>query len=321
MSTDSRGATGPVAPQDLGLLLFLGAVWGGAYLFMRVAAPQVGPLWTAEIRIGLAAIILLVVTGPRTWRTLRSRALPMAVVGLTFSAIPFSLISYATLTLPAGLAALLNAATPIFTALVAAAFLGHRLPPRAMVGMGVGVLAVLVLVGWSPLPLSTPTLLAVGAALLAALSYAIGGSLVRRFLPGVSGTEVATGQLTSGAILLLPFAVLSGPPGTIGIDGGLALLGLATVSTALAWPLFFRVSGRTTPTVASTVTFVVPAFGILWGALILGEPIGIELIAGFGLVMLSLVLVLGLPMPAVASLRRRVAAAPMLHRRPASSAA
>ena len=319
MSTERRGATGAVAPQDLGLLLFLGAVWGGAYLFMRVAAPQVGPLWTAEIRIGLAAIILLAVTGPRTWRTLRARALPMAAVGLTFSAIPFSLISFATLTLPAGLAALLNAATPIFTALVAAAFLGHRLTPRAVVGMGVGVVAVLVLVGWSPLPLEPGTLAAVGAALLAALSYAVGGSLVRRFLPGVSGTEVATGQLTSGAVLLLPFALLSGPPGTTGLDGALALIGLATVSTALAWPLFFRVSGRTTPTTASTVTFVVPAFGILWGALVLGEPVGLELIAGFGLVMISLGLVLNLPMPSPAALRRRIAAAPILRRSPASS--
>ena len=178
--------------------------------------------------------------------------------------------------------------------------------------MGLGVVAVLVLVGWSPLPLETGTLLAVGAALVAALSYAIGGSLVRRFLPGVSGTEVATGQLTSGAILLLPFAVLSGPPGTIGLDGGVALIGLATVSTALAWPLFFRVSRRTTPTVASTVTFVVPAFGIAWGAVVLGEPVGIELIAGFALV-------LNLPMPAPGALRRRIATAPIWRRSPASS--
>jgi drug/metabolite transporter (DMT)-like permease len=314
MNADRRGATGAVAPQDLGLLLFLGAVWGGAYLFMRVAAPQVGPLWTAEIRIGLAAIILLAVTGPKTWRTMRSRALPMAAVGLTFSAVPFSLISFATLTLPAGLAALLNAATPIFTALVAAAFLGHRLTSRALLGMGVGVVAVLVLVGWSPLPIETSTLIAVGAAFLAAFSYAIGGSLVRRFLPGVSGTDVATGQLASGAILLLPFAVLSGPPGTIELDGGLALIGLATVSTALAWPLFFRVSGRTTPTMASTVTFVVPAFGIGWGALVLREPVGPELIIGFALVMLSLTLVLNLPMPRRGAVRRRVATTPLLRR-------
>jgi drug/metabolite transporter (DMT)-like permease len=316
MTSTRRGTTGGVSSQDLALLLFLGAVWGGAYLFMRVAAPQIGPLWTAEIRIALAALILLAVTGPRTWRTLRSHALPMAAVGLTFSAIPFSLISFATLTLPTGLAALLNAATPIFTALVAAAFIGHRLTLRAVAGMAAGVLAVAVLVGWSPLPMETGTLVAVGAALLAALSYAIGGTLVRRFLPGVSGTEVATGQLASGAVLLLPFAVLGGPPGPVGVDGLAALVGLATVSTALAWPLFFRVSGRTTPTAASTVTFVVPAFGIVWGAIVLGEPVGLELLAGFGLVMVSLVLVLALPIRLPVGLAARVSHAP----RPASIA-
>jgi drug/metabolite transporter (DMT)-like permease len=308
MTSTRGGTTGGVAANDFGLLLFLGAVWGGAYLFMRVAAPQVGPLWTAEIRIALAALILLAVTGPRSWRTLRSKALPMAAVGLTFSAIPFSLISFATLTLPAGFAALLNAATPIFTALVAAAFLAHRLTARAVIGMAVGVLAVAVLVGWSPLPIETGTLLAVGAALLAAVSYAIGGTLVRRLLPGVSGTEVATGQLTTGALILLPFAALGGAPGEVGIDAAAALVGLATVSTALAWPLFFRVSGRTTPTIASTVTFVVPAFGILWGALVLGEPVGLELIAGFALVMISLALVLNLPVPAPSALRARLVA-------------
>ena len=175
MTTERPAATSTVVPQDFGLLLFLGAVWGGAYLFMRVAAPQVGPLWTAEIRIALAALILLAVTGPRTWRTIRSRALPMAAVGLTFSAIPFSLISFATLTLPAGLAALLNAATPIFTALVAAAFLGHRLTPRAVVGMGIGVLAVL---GAFPDP--ARLLLAAAAFAIVAGALRLGGALRSR---------------------------------------------------------------------------------------------------------------------------------------------
>lgn len=321
MTTNDRGTTAGMSGRDLGLLLFLGAVWGGAYLFMRVAAPQAGPLWTAEIRIGVAALILLAVAGPRTWRLIRARAVPMAAAGLAFSAIPFSLISFATLTLPTGLAALLNAATPIFTALVAAAFIGHRLTARAVAGMGVGVVAVLVLVGWSPLPLSTDVLIAVAAALVAALSYAIGGSLVRRFLPDVRGTDVATGQLTIGALVLMPVALASGPPAAIGIDAVIALAGLATISTALAWPVFFRVAARTTPTAASTVTFVVPAFGILWGALVLAEPIGVELVAGFALVMISLVLVLGLSMPTPGRLAGRIAAAPRLRWRASPSGA
>jgi drug/metabolite transporter (DMT)-like permease len=284
-------------------------VWGGAFLFLRIAAPQVGPLWAAEIRIALAAVILIAVAGPRAYRSLRGRFLKVAVVGAAFSAIPFSLIAFAALTLPAGFGALLNAATPIFTALVAAAWLGHRLTGRAMIGMAIGVLAVLVLVGWSPLPLGPETLIAVTVSLIASLSYAVGGTFIRRHLPGVSGIELATGQLTSGALLLLPFAVLSGPPGAVGIDGLVALIGVATLSTALAWPIFFRVLSHTTPTVASTVTFIVPAFGITWGAIVLSESVGLELIAGFALIFVSLMLVTNMPVPSLGQLRLRLSSA------------
>jgi drug/metabolite transporter (DMT)-like permease len=297
MTSTRTAVGGGISRADFAALLFLGAVWGGAFLFLRIAAPQVGPLWAAEFRIGGAALILLAVAGPRAWRASRGRILPIAVVGATFSAIPFSLIAFASLTLPAGFAALLNAATPIFTALVAAAWIGHRLSARAFVGMGVGILAVLILVGWSPLPLGPQTIVAVLAALGAALSYAIAGTWVRRRLSDMSGIEVATGQLTTGALVLLPFALLSGPPGAASMDGVASLVAVAVISTALAWPLFFRVSSHTTPTAASTVTFIVPAFGIAWGALVLSEPVGPELIIGFALVMVSLVLVLGIRLP------------------------
>jgi drug/metabolite transporter (DMT)-like permease len=227
-------------------------------------------------------------------------------VGATFSAIPFALFAFALLVLPASMGSLLNAATPMFTALVSVAWIGERLSPRAVVGMGVGIVAVLVLVGWSPLPAEAGTLIAVGAALLAPLSYAIGGTFIRRHLPDVGGLELATGQLTIGALLLLPAAIASGPPGTPSLDGLLSLLAIGTFSTALAWPLYFRVMSHTTPMAASTVTFIVPAFGIAWGAFVLGEPVGPELIIGFALVVVSLVLVLGLPVPGMGALRSRL---------------
>jgi drug/metabolite transporter (DMT)-like permease len=303
-TTTGQGSGSGISRLDFGLLLYLGAVWGGAFLFLRIASPQVGPLWAAETRIGLAAILLLIVAGPRTWRAARGRIGAFVVVGAAFSAIPFSLIAFSSLTLPAGFGALLNAATPIFTALVSAAWIGHRLTGRAIVGMGVGVVAVLVLVGWSPLEIGPATVVAVVAALCASLSYAIAGTFVRRRLPDVSGLEMATGQLTAGALVLLPFAILSGAPGAAGTDGLVSLGAVALLSTALAWPAFFRVLSHTTPTAASTVTFIVPVFGIAWGALALGERVGPELVVGFVLVMVSLVLVLGMRIPGGGALQR-----------------
>ena len=312
MASTRRGTPSGVTLRDLGSLLYLGAVWGGAFLFLRIAAPQVGPLWAAEARIGLAALILLAVAGPRTWRTARGRIGSFAVVGALFSAVPFSLIAFGSLTLPAGFGALLNASTPLFTAIVSAAWLGHRLGVRAMVGLGIGVTAVLVLVGWSPLPMTADTLVAVAAVLGAAFSYALAGTFVRSRLSDVSGMELATGQLTMGALVLLPFAVLGGAPGSAGPDGMVALVGVAVLSTALAWPVFFRVLQHTTPTAASTVTFIVPAFGIAWGAIFLAEPVGPNLVAGFGLVLVSLALVLNLPVPTPIRMARSAHA--LMHR-------
>src|SRR4051794_38938440 len=146
---------------DLTALLYLGAVWGAAFLFLRVAAPEVGPVWAAEIRLAIGAAVLLAVAGASTWRVARGRVASFLVVGALFSAVPFTLISFATLTLHAGFTSLLNAATPLFTAAIAVAFMGQRISWRVGAGLAVGVLAVIVLVGWSPLDPSVTTMLAV----------------------------------------------------------------------------------------------------------------------------------------------------------------
>jgi drug/metabolite transporter (DMT)-like permease len=216
------------------------------------------------------------------------------IVGALFSAVPFTLISFATLTLHAGFTALLNAATPLFTAAIAVAFMGQRISWRVAAGLAVGVFAVIVLVGWSPLEPGLTTILAVAAGLGAPLSYAVAGNLVRARMADVPPTELATGMLTGGALVALPVAILSGAPGVPQVDGLVSLVGVGVLSTALAWPVFFRVLRRTTPTAASTVTFIVPAFALTWSAILLAEPVGVSLLIGFGLILVSLVLVLGI---------------------------
>jgi drug/metabolite transporter (DMT)-like permease len=281
---------------DLGMLLYLGAVWGAAFLFLRVAAPEVGPVWTAEIRIALAGAALALLVGPRRLWALRHRLRSLGVVGLTFSALPFSLLAFATLTLPAALASLLMATTPLFTALISTLWLGQRLSRSSIVGLGVGFTAVVVLLGGSTATIGPETAVAFLAGLGAALSYAVAGTYVRRSTNGIKPLDLAAGQLLAGAAVLLPIAILSGPPRLPALDGAVSLGLMALVSTAIAWPVFFRLSERTNATTASTVTFIVPMFGILWGGLILGEPIGPQLLVGFGLVLVSLVLVLQFPL-------------------------
>jgi drug/metabolite transporter (DMT)-like permease len=275
-------------------LLFLGAVWGAAFLFLLIASREIGPVWAAEIRIALGATVLIAFAGRRTLAAARGRLLSFLVVGALFAAVPFTLISVATVTLPAGFTSLLAAATPLFTALIAAVFMGQHIGLRVATGLAIGVIAVIVLVGWSPLEPSVTTVLAVAAGLGAPASYAVAGNYTRARMSGVEPIVLATGMLVAGALLTLPVALLSGPPGPLAIDGLLSLLAVGTLSTALAWPIFFRVLRRTTPVAASTVTFIVPAFGLIWGSLLLEEHVGVGLLVGFGLILLSLSLVLGI---------------------------
>lgn len=297
---DQRMAASSVAPRrslsiiDLGWLVYLGAVWGAVFLFMRIAAPQVGPVWAADIRLVIGAIVLLAVAGRRTLPAVRGRLTSFLIVGALFSALPFTFIAIATLTLPAGFAALLNAATPLFTAAIGMAFLGNRPTSRMIAGLAVGVVAVVVLVGWSPIEPNVTTLLAVAAGLGAPASYAVAGNYVRERMHGIEPLELATGMVTAGALVALPVAILTGPPGTPQLDGIVSLIAVGTLSTALAWPVFFRVLRRTTATAASTVTFIVPAFALLFGATALAEPVGLELVVGFALILVSLCLVLGI---------------------------
>jgi drug/metabolite transporter (DMT)-like permease len=292
--TTTAPAGRTVTLVDFASLMFLGAVWGAAFLFLRIAAPEVGPVWAAEIRLLIGASLLLLVAGRRTLAAARGRTASFLIVGTLFSAVPFTLIAIAEVTLPAGFTSLLNAATPLFTAAIAIAFFGQRVGLRVAAGLAVGVIAVVVLVGFSPFEMRATTLLAVAAGLGAPLSYAVAGNFVRARLSGVEPLELATGMLVAGALVALPVAILSGAPGIPTTDGLVSLIAVGTLSTALAWPIFFRVLRRTTPTAASTVTFVVPAFALTWGSIVLAEPIGVGLVAGFGLILLSLVLVLGI---------------------------
>jgi drug/metabolite transporter (DMT)-like permease len=301
-----RPSTSSVSAIDFSLIVYLGAVWGAAFLFFHVASREVGPVWTAELRVALAGLALLVFTRGAALRTLRRQLLPIVFVGATFSAIPFTLLAYATLTLPASLASVLMATTPLFTALVGAIWLRQRLTPAVGAGLALGFGAVAVLVGGAPIALDPPTLLAFGAGVAAAFSYAVAGTFVRRRLGDVAPLELATGQLLAAAAMLLPVAAISGPLVMPSPSALASLVAMAIVSTAIAWPAFFRISRRSGATAASTVTFVVPMFGIVWGGLFLGEATGPELVAGFGLVLVSLILVLRLPIPLAG--RARVAA-------------
>ncbi len=281
-------------PRDTAALLALGALWGGSFLFIRVAVPSLGPLLLMELRVGIASLALVLFAAALGRRPkLRARWRQFLLIGTLNAAIPFTLIAAAEIHLTASLAAILNSTTVMFAAVAAAVWSRDPLTARKVVGIVLGVIGVAVLVGWDPVELDGAVLLSVGAMLAASLSYGISAVYVKRTFVGVPPLGMAIGQLTGATVVLFPFAALSVPGESPPPAATASVLALALLSTALAYLFYFRLITNVGPTSTVTVTLLVPVFGLLFGVLFLDEPFGPGTLAGLGIVLGSVVLVTG----------------------------
>jgi drug/metabolite transporter (DMT)-like permease len=281
--------------RDLGALLLLSALWGASFIFIRVAVPALGPFVLVELRVALGAVALaLCAAFLRRLPKLRARWRQFALLGTVNAAIPFSLISAAEINLTASLAAILNSTTVMFTAVVAAVWMGDALTARKVVGVVVGIFGVAVLVGWDPIALDWIVVLSVGAMLAASLSYALGAVYAKQTFAGSPPLAIAIGQMTAATMLVLPLAAVSLPDEQPSTTVVLSVLGLALLSTAVAYMLYFRLIENVGPTSTSTVTLLVPLFGLLFGVVLLDEPVGLGTLAGLVLILSSVTLVTGL---------------------------
>src|SRR5919107_2279988 len=282
-------------PRDFTGLVLLSALWGGSFLFIRVAVPALGPFLLVGLRVGLAAIALtLYALAIGRMPKIRTRWRSFLVLGFLNAAVPFSLISAAEIHLTASLAAILNSTTVMFTAIVAAVWMGDVLTARKAVGIMLGIAGVTVLVGWDPLPLNGLVLLAVAAMLIASLSYALGATYAKLSFSGIPPLGMAIGQLCGAVVLLAPLAAISFPDRAPSTVVALSMLGLALLSTAVAYLIYFRLIENVGPTSTLTVTLLVPVFGLLFGVLLLGEPFGFGTLAGLGIILTSVVLITGI---------------------------
>jgi len=275
-------------------LLLLGALWGGGFLFTRIAVPAFGPLALVDVRVLIAGVVLLlwvVVRGelPPFWRRWRE----YLVLGALNVALPFTLIAWAALTLPASLGSILMATVPLFTAPIAAIQLNERVSRRQAAGLIVGFIGVAILVGFGPLPLTPGFGAAVSALLGAAALYALGGVYTARRFTGASPVESTIGQQFGAFVLLLPFALAAPPRAWPPLSAVVALLILAVFSSVLAYLLFFRLISSVGATKTATVSYLIPLFGTMWGVVVLQERIGLETLAGMLVVLCGVVLAMG----------------------------
>ena len=281
---------------DVARLVALAALWGGSFLFMRVAVLPLGPIATAELRVLLAAAALLVwlrAVGIRLgWRQEWQLYL---VVGTINSAAPFALYAFSALHLPVSYLVVLNATTPFFGALVSAVWLGERFTARAALGLVAGVGGVAMLVGLGPVPPTSQVVWAIFASLLAALCYAVAAAYLKRQARAPAPAAVATGSQLAATVALLPLLPAMPPAAWPTSGESIAVVMLGVLCTAIPYLLYFRLIADVGATRALTVTFLIPAFGMLWGAVFLGETITGTMAAGCGLVLLGTALIFARP--------------------------
>ena len=276
---------------DATRLVVLAALWGASFIFMRVAAPVLGPFIVADARSLLAAGALAVYfhwigfhsDWRRWWRD-------YVLIGAINTALPFALYGYAAVHLPAGVSALTNATAPIWGALLATVVLRERLTGARAAGLLLGIVGV-ALVTRPPASLSYPPL-AIAAALGGALCYAVAGVYLKARPQQAPGRGMALGTQLASGLVLMPFAALSQPLGPITPLAIACTLGMAVLSGAVAYVLYFRLIADIGPIRSLTVTYLIPLFGVLFGAAFLGETVNASMLGGGALVVLGTVLVL-----------------------------
>ncbi|MBB1598163.1 DMT family transporter [Achromobacter sp. UMC46] len=276
-------------------LLLLAAVWGGSFLFMRVAVGDFGPIALIELRVGLAALFLLPAA---LWRgklpVIARHWKALLVVGTLNAAVPFLLYAYAAQSLGAGFLSVANAVTPVWGAVVGWLWLKDKLPWMRSLGLMIGLLGIIVLV-WDKLNFQAG---GTGPAVLAAVSapifYGIAANWTKRFLGGVDALASATGSMIAASLVLLPLAISAWPEAPASTAAWISTILLAVVCTGAAYIVFFRLIANVGPTGAVSVTFLVPIFGVVWGAWFLDESITPSIAVGAAIILVGTALALGL---------------------------
>ncbi|MDY6858383.1 MAG: DMT family transporter [Pseudomonadota bacterium] len=287
----SQPAARPMSPAEWAMLIALSLLWGGSFFFNGIAVRELPTLTVVVCRVSLAALVLIAICriagvrlprAPRIWAAFFG-------MGLLNNVIPFSLIVWGQSHIASGVASILNATTPLFTVLVAHVLTrDEKLTPPRLAGVALGLAGVAVMIGGGAMAALGRDVLAQLACLAAALSYAFAGIFGRRFRAlGVAPLATATGQVTAASVMLWPLMLLIDRPWTLPLPGPEtlgALAGLAALSTALAYVLYFRILSSAGATNLSLVTFLVPVSAIILGIAVLDEVLAPRHLAGMALI-------------------------------------
>lgn len=282
-------------PRDVVELVVLAALWGAAFLFMRIAVPAFGPVALAALRVAGAALLLVPLLALRgELPALRRHWRPIAVVGVTNSALPFLCFAYAALSLDAGLSSILNAASPLFAASIAWAWLGDRMTPARVAGLVIGFAGVVWIASDRSGFRAGGSAWAVAACVFAAVCYGFSSAFTKRHLTGVPPLAVAAGSQVAAALVLVAPAAMFWPGARPSAAAWSMAAVLAIVCTGVAYILYFRLIANAGPVNAIAVTFLVPIFAVVWGEIFLAERMTVPLATGCAVIFLGTALATGI---------------------------
>lgn len=282
----------------------LAAIWGASFLLMKLGAADFGPFLTAFLRVLLAALFLLPLL---VWRgqfdALKANYKKILFVGMLNSGIPFALFSFAVLHISTGLSSILNATVPLWGALVAWLWLHDKPAKLRLAGLVIGFAGVAAL-SWDKATFKAGAAttegvwfnspgMAVIACLLATLCYGIAASFTKKYLTGIPPLASATGSQIGAALLLAVPGLMTIPAQAPGISAWLAIILLAFFCTAVAYILYFRIIERAGPARAVAVTFLIPVFGVAYGAILLSEQITLAMVVCGAIIVLGTALSTG----------------------------
>ena len=279
-------------PFELSLLVILAAIWGASFIMLKIITPVLGPIGVVEGRAVLGSLVLLVYgLWIRQMPEWRKNWRGYGVLGFTNVALPFTLLSYASLHLPAAMATILNATAPLFAAALTVLWLKSPFMRGQWVGLGLGIFGVAVLVGWSPVPLTTEVMLGVLAMLSMSFCYAWSTIYIRKQSRGEGPLGLVLGQLVGAALYLLVPSLLLRTPQAPRLMDLVLLLVLGVGATAVGNLIFFYLVAKSGPTQASSVGFLVPVFGLMWAVVFLHEKITASMVVGMIMILGSVALV------------------------------
>jgi len=283
------------ALEDYLMLIMLSAIWGASFLFLRISSPVFGPFFLIEMRVVSALLVLLpvcIVMGKS--HEILSNWRPIFLLSLCNMTIPFCLLAYATLSIGAGFASIINSTVPFFTAIIAFAFWRQRLSLLAIVGMFIGFSGVVLLMVVYSGPLSlNASLLPIAAGIAGSIFYGLAINLMAQYLPAVSGVAITTGSLMFSSLTLLPFALWKMPETMPTGSIWLSVLALGIICTGFAFVLFYRLISRIGSNLAVTNTFMIPLFSLFWANLFLAEEITLSMLFACTLVLTGVGLTTG----------------------------